>query len=205
MPLPIPEPYEASQYLMGLDLGQAQDYSALVILEKSKGEEVSYSVRHLERFPLGTPYPKIVQEIKSMHQQPLLEKSRLVIDQTGVGRAVVDLFREVVVRSKLIPINITAGNHPHPAESGPGWNVPKKELVGTLQVLLQEQRLKIAAALPETKTLIQELSNFQVKITASANETFGAWREGTHDDLVLALACAAWVGERVPIRKLGVW
>jgi hypothetical protein len=34
-----------------------------------------------------------------------------------------------------------------------------------------------------------------VKITPTANEAFGAWREGAHDDLVLAVAIAAWEGE----------
>lgn len=40
-----------------------------------------------------------------------------------------------------------------------------------------------------------ELEAFRVKVTASANETFGAWRERDHDDLVLATALAAWAGE----------
>jgi len=28
--------------------------------------------------------------------------------------------------------------------------------------------------------------------------SYGAWREGTHDDLVLATALACWAGERLP-------
>lgn len=43
--------------------------------------------------------------------------------------------------------------------------------------------------------LVAELEAFRVKVTASANETFGAWRERDHDDLVLATALAAWAGE----------
>ncbi len=39
------------------------------------------------------------------------------------------------------------------------------------------------------------MQNFKVKITTSANETFGAWREGQHDDMVLSVAMAAWLGE----------
>ena len=46
--------------------------------------------------------------------------------------------------------------------------------------------------------LVRELLDFKVKITAAANETFGNFREGTHDDLVLAVAIAAWEGERGP-------
>jgi hypothetical protein len=45
--------------------------------------------------------------------------------------------------------------------------------------------------------LIKELQNFKVKITAAANEIFEAWREGEHDDLLLAVAIAAWMGERM--------
>jgi hypothetical protein len=35
-----------------------------------------------------------------------------------------------------------------------------------------------------------------VKITLAAHETFGAWREGQHDDLLLAAALAGWWAER---------
>jgi hypothetical protein len=35
-----------------------------------------------------------------------------------------------------------------------------------------------------------------VKITPATNEVFGAWREGQHDDLVLAVAIAVWQAER---------
>jgi len=55
---------------------------------------------------------------------------------------------------------------------------------------LQARRLRIAQA------LAKELETFQVKITAAANETFRAWREGRHDNLVLAVAVAAWQEEQ---------
>jgi hypothetical protein len=73
--------------------------------------------------------------------------------------------------------------------------VPKKELVSVLQVLLQSKRLQVARALPMAAVLVKELECFRVKFTPSANETFEAWRERDHDDLVLAAALAAWVGE----------
>jgi hypothetical protein len=44
--------------------------------------------------------------------------------------------------------------------------------------------------------LVKELDNFKVKVTVAANETFESWREKDHDDLVLATAIAAWLGER---------
>ena len=63
-------------------------------------------------------------------------------------------------------------------------------------MLLQTRRLRIAKSLPNTAILVRELETFKVKITELANESFGAWREGQHDDLVLAVAMAAWAGER---------
>jgi hypothetical protein len=64
-------------------------------------------------------------------------------------------------------------------------------------VLLQTRRPPIANALPDVAIQAREMETFRVKVTAAANETFGAWREGQHDDLVLAVALAAWMGERL--------
>ena len=58
------------------------------------------------------------------------------------------------------------------------------------------KRLKIAAGVAERDTLLGELANFSAKITQHANDTYEAWREGQHDDLVLALALACWSFER---------
>ena len=77
------------------------------------------------------------------------------------------------------------------------WQVPKKDLVSTLQVLLQSRRIKVAPSLPESQTLVQELMSFRAKATLASNDTLDAWREGPHDDLVLAVAIAAWQSERL--------
>ena len=77
-----------------------------------------------------------------------------------------------------------------------GWHLPKKELVSVMQILLQSRRLQVARQLPMATVLVKELETFRVKVTTSANETFESWRERDHDDLVLAVAMAAWVGER---------
>jgi hypothetical protein len=68
--------------------------------------------------------------------------------------------------------------------------------LGCLQVLLQTGRLKIARALPEAGVLVKEWLACHVKITTTAHDTDGAWRDGAHDDLVLAVALACWYGEQ---------
>jgi hypothetical protein len=82
-------------------------------------------------------------------------------------------------------------------KNGRVWHVPKRNLVGVTQTALQTGRVKVPSGLPVTATLTEELRNFQMKVSlGTGHDSYGAWREGTHDDLVLALACALWVGER---------
>jgi hypothetical protein len=186
----------------GLDLGQAQDYTALAILERPlilpttpmQDRVRSYAVRHLERFPLGTSYPEIVRRVTQIVRRPALAGGALAVDATGVGRPVIDLFTAKGVR--LNAINITSGHAVTKADDG-SWHVPKKVLVSTVQILLQSRRLRIAECLPDAVILAKEMQAFRVKITTSGNETFEAWRERDHDDLVLAVALAAWLGERI--------
>jgi hypothetical protein len=188
-------------YVLGLDLGQAADYTALAVAERTyhpdpggKGPpQAHYGVRHLKRWPLGTPYTTIVPDVAGLVGREPLKGCLLGVDQTGVGIAVVDMVRQARVGAWLHPILITAG-HEVANEAGV-WHVPKKELVSMLQVLLQTRRLKVAA-LPERQILLREFLAFRVKITTVGNETFEAWREQDHDDLVLAVALAAWLGER---------
>lgn len=203
------QPWEPS-YVVGLDLGQSQDYTALSALERTWRADprdptrqrglFHYAVRHLRRWHLGTSYVQVVEDVAAMLSRPPLEGADLAVDQTGVGAAVVDVFRRAQLPARLSPVLITAG---HRASRQPGgvFHVPKKELVSVLQVLLQTRRLKIAP-LPERDVLARELGAFRVKVTTAGNETFEAWRERDHDDLVLAVALAAWLGER-PRARIG--
>jgi hypothetical protein len=74
--------------------------------------------------------------------------------------------------------------------------VPKRDLVAAVQVLLQNGRLKIAPELELAPVLKKELLNFRVKIDPkTAHDSYEHWREGDHDDLVLATALACWYSE----------
>ena len=195
------------EYLVGLDLGQAQDYTAVAVVqlvEVLTGEKSSYDgtpvyvihhrVRHLERFRLGTPYPAVVDRVQAMMRQEFLATdSELVVDATGVGTAVVDMLRE----RGLGPTAITITGGDKVSDDGDNYRVPKRDLVSVMQVLLQSERLKVAEGLPDAGLLVQELLNFRVKIDPlTAHDSYGAWREGQHDDLVLATAVACWYGEQ---------
>ena len=218
-------------YIIGVDLGQAQDFTALCVLERTAhdtgrerllslgvrvGTEVvippttspvysySYAARHLERLAKGTPYPAQVARVKELHDRLKGEghEVKLVVDQTGVGRPVVDMLREV----KLSPVAISITGGDTVSNDGDEYRVPKRDLVSTAQVLLQTGRLKIARELKEASTLTSELLAFKVSINLRGHDSYGndvgEWRENPHDDLVLAVALACWYGEQPPPRKL---
>jgi len=92
---------------------------------------------------------------------------------------------------------ITGGDTVH--QDGKEYRVPKRDLVGAVQVLLQTERLKIASSLKEASTLTAELLAFKVNINAKGHDHYGHdvgdWRENPHDDLVPAVALACWLGE----------
>jgi hypothetical protein len=210
-----------TEFFMGLDLGQAQDYTALAVVEKLKvptGEKTvgvagiagglygpgvlkvrevekvitHYHLRHLERLKLGTFYPVVVKRVQELMGSELLKgKTKLVVDATGVGAPVVDLLEQ----AGLHPIAITITGGSSVSRDGDHYSVPKRDLISSLVVLLQDERLKIAESLPEARTLVQELLGFRVKISLQAHDSYGPWREGTHDDLILAVALACWYSE----------
>lgn len=205
-----------SRYFLGLDLGQVNDYTALIIAQRSReirtgykaiadrtglvtgwreNKEVTealYDVRHIERIKLGTPYPDVVKRVIELTRSKEINNNYLLaIDHTGVGRPIYDLFKKAGLET--LGITITGGS----GYSGGRYNlrVAKRLLVSTVQAVMQTGRLKFASGMQNLEILQQEMLNFRVKITESANEIYTA-REGEHDDLVLALAMALWAGEQ---------
>lgn len=199
------ERFTPTRHIVGLDLGQSQDFTAIAVLAhrqhivdcEMKGRTATrlHDVVHLSRFRLGTSYPDIVDAVgrmmKSLPASPLAPV--LLTDATGVGRPVIDLLR----KSGLKPIAVTITGGSEETSSGDfDHRIPKRNIVSTLQVALQSERLKIARGLPDTDNLINELANFKMKVLASGHESFEAWRESIHDDLVLATGLATWFCER---------
>ena len=207
------------EYFLGLDLGQTRDYTAVAVVtfDDIRKEAVALAeelyklshrrvtedelpqahldVVHPERMPLGTPYPEVVRRMTTLLRTPPLEgNAEVVVDATGVGAAVVEMLREAGLYFESVII--TAGDKE--TREGNTYRVPKRDLIAAPQVLLQVRRLKIAAALPEAETLIEELTQFRYEITRAGNDSYGTWREGDHDDLVLAVALAVWAAQKRP-------
>ena len=182
-----------ARFYVGLDLGQSRDYTALCVAEKVPPEgsdDYKLHLRHLERFR-DMLYPEVVERVSRLMEAPQLSgEAALAVDATGVGAAVVDMLRHAGLTFDAVTIT---GGDTETLSGWYNWRVPKRDLVGGLQVLFQSGRLKIARSLEHAETLKAKLLNFRVKINvATAHDSYEAWREGDHDDLVLAATLAAW-------------
>jgi hypothetical protein len=174
-----------------------------------------YDVVHVERLELGTPYTAIPGRLHTLEQrlrqrwvELMWQETQhaatlqdapisLVIDMTGVGRPIADLLIEAGIDPWCV--TITGGDHVTRV-SERELRVPKRDLVSSVNAAMQARRLKAAESLADWPVLKAELGNFRAKISLSGRDSYAAgpaesWREGAHDDLVLALALGVWFGE----------
>lgn len=198
---------------LSIDLGKVMDYTALTVLDEFEWCEVTKSITHpevvtslvpqptgkvkyeltgLKRFERGTSYPKQVAGVTSIFKglkSTVGPPVTLVLDATGVGSAVADLFRTGGLHP--VEISITGGEK---ASSRPwGFNVPKGELISAIQRVIGTAELKISAELPLAGVLVEEATRMEAKQSPTTGNVTFRHRDGEHDDLVLALAQAVWL------------
>jgi hypothetical protein len=196
------------RYLIGVDLGQSQDYTAISVLRHqiiALGTVTSdvekqvhihdsverYDIVKLERLRLGMPYTDQVEYIRQLMLRPPLDRAKLIVDETGVGRPVSDMFDLVGLKPERIAF--TDGREAKQAGNR-SWHVPKHILVSTLQANMNLKTLKIAPTILESGALKEELADFERHVTASGRATFGGRTE--HDDLVMSVAIVLWTAIR---------
>jgi hypothetical protein len=214
-------------FVVGLALGgKASETTALTVVERTPVRDEAgralpgpggrgtwqCDVIHLDRYPLGTTPLDVVRAVSALVARPELRmadarpecRTRLGLDVTAVGSAIVDLFLEAGLPVEVNPAIVTTGTgHTRVSwDDRPrvvGFHVGKTELVGLVQAGLGTARLRIVPGLRLAEVLKRALLAFQVRGTPAAHEMLYA-REGADDDLVLAVALACFLGDHVGIR-----
>lgn len=182
----------STPYSIGLDLGQAQDYSALAVLEHVKllppgWEPLGYfatdgrgmqtpwprpgvppmlrelRVVHLQRWTLGTPYHEVVDDVCKLVRSPELNGSRFYFDRSGVGRAVGDHLWQSF-HNGYMGETMPEGRTIHGGEKSHGGGTSKKDLISALELPIQQGRFKIPQGLPLADVLERELTSFKLKL-----------------------------------------
>ncbi len=189
---------------MGVDLGKVRDPSAIVVVEsfwhdrpatptfdhpsRTRDLVPAYHVTRIERFELGTPYPVVVDRVLDLGAN--IGAFWCVVDATGVGQAVVDMFSAEqrsrgVYWPRVDAYTLTGGEH------GGDRSISKTDLTGHIKRHTSAGTLVIDPPdQPNAAKLIQELQDFEVRITERGHDRYGAATESAHDDLVIALGLA---------------
>ncbi|MCX6633451.1 MAG: hypothetical protein NTW28_38135 [Candidatus Solibacter sp.] len=196
---------------LGLDLGQRHDPAAIALLARlheiapgfdpvtwEPHREFHLYLLHVERIPLATPYLRIVDRVADFLRSASLEHlastlgpfafgaphRTLVVDASGVGAPVVELFRKARLTATLAPITITSGTAAHSDHATGGALVPRRDLLTALRILLEKRRLSIPTRLHDRAALLAEITRLTDQPTTQ------------HDDLAIATALAAWQSTR---------
>ncbi len=183
-------------FFVGLDPGRSADHTALAVVERvgAEGGDVLH-LRHLERYPLRTPYPEIADAVANLMAREELGGAELFVDGTGVGVAVADLLggRGLWFTS----VTITGGGKT--TGGGRSYGVPKENLVAALEVPFHNGAVRVAEGLAAWPALRAEMLNFRRKVSPKTGRDSYEHRRGSdHDDLVLAAALACWGATRRP-------
>ncbi|RLI54578.1 MAG: hypothetical protein DRP09_12655 [Candidatus Thorarchaeota archaeon] len=202
------------RYVLSVDLGSEQDYTALSILERvEKIQEKNIPNHHafkdepvtimselnltwLERVPLKTPYPAVVDRVFSIVNRPeFVNNIALIVDRTGVGLPVMQLM----YTRGLAPIGISIHGGERVSASKNYYGVPKRDLVQALLQAFQMKRLKLPPPreMPIIKEFAKELSGFKATFNKNTgHDSYEAWLERIHDDLVLSVAMGVWWADK---------
>lgn len=201
-------------HVAGMDLGSAHDYTTLAIIENldmprlepwqgrpewAPRRRLKKRLVHLKRWPLELPYTlAIEQAAEILRRPPFSGTTTLVYDRTGLGSAVAwqfkDARREGLFDRSPKGLAITGGEHAGAS------SVPKVELVDNLRALVETQRITWPPDLPLLDEFLREMSAFAPRPSRERRIlTFGNDSKiADHDDLVMAVALAAWHPGRRP-------
>lgn len=151
--------------VLGVDLARKLDFSAIVAMNSKR------QVTEIQRFQ--EDWPLQLRRIASTSFR--LHFARCVVDATGEGDVVVSQLRDSGLQVEGYVLSTQS----------------KQRLIDNLRIDLEQSRLSI----PNDATLLAELEAYQYQYDDETRKYKYSAPEGQHDDLVIALALAAW-GQR---------
>lgn len=154
-------------YYIGVDLGQKHDHSVIAVVERTGDKMI---LRFLKRFKLGTEYNTVLDYLKLLQMK--FPVYGICIDRTGVG----EVFVEIAQKARL------------PNVSGINLSLEKKQDIMTnMRQMMQDGQIRF----PYDLDLFNELS-VEIALFTETGKTKFSHRTGTHDDMLWALALAAY-------------
>jgi len=158
---PISEPEPKHEYIAGVDVAAAVDYTVVSVMDAATKRMV-----YMDRFS-RVDYGVLEDRIHAVYQRFGCRLAR--VESNSIGQPVIDAL---IRRGMNIQGFVTTG-------------ASKQLIITALQSAFEHGEIGI----PNYPVLIGELLSFESKRTASGNFTYSA-PEGAHDDCVMSLAIA---------------
>ena len=163
---------DAGLVVAGVDWARYRDYTALAVLQGARDGAKLLAVRRWQ----GLSWAEQVQAVAA-HLRTYAP-TRILCDRTGVGDPLLENLQREFPHAEGIAFTQTL----------------KQSLVENLALMLEQGRLQL---MPDPD-LLRELYHFEATPTPRGVRLEGA--AGVHDDLVIALALAAWT---LPVAPAG--
>ena len=198
----IPRVTGYSRFQIAADLGQANDYSAVVVIKDQAlpvlddGKVIvgprERSVVYADRFR-GISYVDVVDHLVQLkNASPFGGKSELAIDGTSIGRVVSDMLWAQRVDHKAV--QMTGGQDW--TRKGRYVNAGKTFMVENLAVLFAAREIEFAHDLALRKEIEEDLASFTTATTSAGNQIITQSRSSAgHGDLGIALIVGAFASQ----------
>lgn len=193
---------------IGVDVGQKVDPTCICIVEaervdrglkRASGDtmqtvlQTQYTILSIFRLPLNTSYPVVGTRVADVACDARLRDRRrtVMLDSTGVGGPALDIIRAALRERPdstgvaVKPIIFAYGEN-YDRDRG---RLGKAYMVSRLQALLQQTLIR-APDTAEVRAMLDELKVYEIRVDQDGKDTYGAFKTGTHDDMVTALGLA---------------
>lgn len=157
----LDKPLPRHQYLAGVDVASAVDYTVVTVLDAASKEVV-----YIDRFN-RVDYNVLIDRLTAVYKRFKLDAMK--IESNSIGQPVIDQIRSRGLN--IIPFMTTSAT--------------KQTIIQNLQAAFEHGEIGI----PDNQVLIGELLSFEARRNASGSFSYSA-PEGMHDDTVMSLAIA---------------
>jgi hypothetical protein len=197
-------------YWVAADLGQANDFSAVVVIKDQALPIVDAgrvivgprerTIVFADRFK-GVSYVDVVDYlIRLKNAPPFGGKSQLVIDGTSIGRVVSDMLQAQNAQHTAVTM---AGGQDWSKKSGRYVSAGKTFLVENLAVMFAAGEIKFAHDCPLRPEIEGDLASFTTATTAAGNQIITQSRSASgHGDLGIALIVGAFASQYLKPQRI---
>ena len=184
--------------IISLDPAQLRDWSALCVVDmqyRPEEKRFGYDLIGMNR-KQGLRYDLIVDWVAGVLRRPEFSPDgkppEFILDATGVGVAVRDMFAAKGVRLKAVTITVGEAYN----RTGSLISIGKARLIGSFLGAFDAGKVRVNPNMPIWPALEREMLSFRAEMSAQGRAKFEA-EQGEHDDMLFALAMAVWYGEEV--------